>query len=250
MAIAMNSFWVRLAWFLIAMTPGRLHQGRVTITPVRTEAQATFASTAAVVAQGVDSGEFLEALTLAAVDEVLALVRLQYPQLARLVPEGSYWAVEAVITSGLSDTLRRGGNPIRRGHFLPHWYLPRANVPRIAQLVTSMAAESLTVRLGMGPGDRALPVLRVVFRYAMNLPVVLDAFRRTEGIVHAFVSEDEGPQTGHFASIQRDGNTWRLRFDEGLAGCPISCRAWRRWLLTYRQGRLSLVSNDLVFARS
>lgn len=200
---------------------------------------------AAIVARGVTSAPFLDAALVRELETVLAIIRTQLPDLRPAVPEGSFWAVEVMVSDSTAATARTHGRRVQ-GRFSATWRLSRTGSRELDSLATSFRAESLSLRLGAGPGDRTTPVVRIVFAHAMNLPVVVAALSRVAGVRAAFVSPDDGPQTGHYFSASRTPDGWRVIVDQGQGECQPACDAWVRWTLQIKddavrvEGRLPI----------
>ncbi|MGQ0649901.1 MAG: hypothetical protein ACT4P7_20310 [Gemmatimonadaceae bacterium] len=219
------------------------------IRPPRPSASATSAPTVvAIAAQGVDSSTFLNAPTVSQLTEVLSQIWLLQPRLSRLVPEGQFWAVELFVDSALASHMMRTGRHRTKGHFLPHWTVETTGSRDLDETLVSFASDSLTLRKGSGPGETRHPVLRVTFRNAMNIPVVLDRLRSIEGVVFATVSPDDGLQTGHRYRITGQAGSFRVEIDEAVGDCSMSCSNWIRWIAVSEAGHTRIVGVDTVRA--
>jgi hypothetical protein len=221
----------------------------VRVAPFQRTQDAHPAGEAAILAQGVTPAPFLDDALVRELLDVLAGIRAHVPDLRATVPEGSYWAVEIVLSDSAAAVAKRHGRYLAQGHFLHHWQLSRTGDRELDSLAVAFHAESLALRQGRGPGDRATPVVRFVFSYAMNLPVVLSVFSRVEAVRAAFVSPDDGPQTGHFYRVARIPEGWRVVVDQGQGSCLPVCGSWIRWTIRATEPAIVIEDRQVIRER-
>ncbi|MCC6318781.1 MAG: hypothetical protein IT361_13955 [Gemmatimonadaceae bacterium] len=191
------------------------------------------AHAAAVLAlQGLDTSSFIDSAIAARAGAFLTRAVQEIAGLPRAMPEGNWWALTLIPDDGLIDVLqsRRGAQLQRK--FLPQWIVRPGGMTGLDTLLNAHRPDSVILRRGIGGSDRTTWSLRVTYRYAMNLPAILERYLAVPGMRAGFISPDDGLQSGSLWTLSLIDDRWRLSLREGLGECRVQCAEEREWTVT------------------
>ena len=204
---------------------------------------------AAIALQGVDSAPFLDSSQVARVADVLRQIRAKIPDVAAAPAEGQFWSIEIWLDTELGPRVQKKGK-FRGYTYWGTWDLKETGVPELDRLNKQFNVRALRLqRRGLGyDWDSAPHVLRLDFRYAMNLTAVGTAYARVPGVQASAPSLDEGIHTGNLYRLTRQGPLWELGIDVGTGDCRSGCSSWMRYVVQYdeRTGEAHLLSRTPV----